>query len=498
MLTSTSPSSLYSAALTRFSDQQVVTIATGATCAYLGDERNLREFLVADETARWLRRAGHTVIFYLIDDSMDPLNARQLRVAVNKDEKLIARFEGWCGKPISQLPDPWGCHESYSAHFEEELVGRLHRLDCHPTLVTTAKLYERGVYDPYIRIATGRSEEILAFLKEKFPTYTPDKLFWPLCPACRYIDQTSLLTAKDGTAIVRCERCERTSEISCDELEGKLNWKLDCAARWAIFNIQAEPFSKNYLEPQCGSFVVAQSICRHFFGGPEVMPLHYGTFKMENKWGGKLLDSMPASAMRRLFTENPSADFKVTRDLMITMASRTAVLPGLTYLDFVKQMLPMWLLQPEKLTPAQRDLVANGVAFSLHLLGQEVKLSLPSKSQFEGERLEVLNAMRGLLTSIVALRAEKPDDAEMTQAYFEERVKFIVETLGAHKGPVLGRLRRIVGQEQGLPASKFLYILPLPFLNLLEEMLSLYLAAQRAELLDLENEEREDDESLIM
>ena len=43
--------------------------------------------------ARWLRRDGHTVIFFLIDDSLDPLNYRQLRVAVNKDEKLIERFK---------------------------------------------------------------------------------------------------------------------------------------------------------------------------------------------------------------------------------------------------------------------------------------------------------------------------------------------------------------------------------------------------------------------
>src|SRR5688500_5040514 len=95
----------YAELLNHFRHQQVVTVAAGATCAYLGDERNLREFLVADEAACWLRRAGQTVVFFLIDDSLDPLNYRQLRVAVKKDEKLIERFKGWCGKPIAHLPD---------------------------------------------------------------------------------------------------------------------------------------------------------------------------------------------------------------------------------------------------------------------------------------------------------------------------------------------------------------------------------------------------------
>src|SRR4028118_640731 len=128
----------YSEALTQFASQEVVTIATGATCAYLGDERNLREFLVADETARCLRRAGHTVFFFLIDDSLDPLDFRQLRVAVNKDEELVERYKHWCGKPVAYLPDPWGCHDSYATHFEEELLDRLHRLNCYPTIVNTA------------------------------------------------------------------------------------------------------------------------------------------------------------------------------------------------------------------------------------------------------------------------------------------------------------------------------------------------------------------------
>src|SRR4028119_13123 len=221
----------YSEALSRFASQSVVNIGAGATCAYLGDERNLREFLVADETARCLRRAGHTVFFFLIDDSLDPLNFRQLRVAVNKDAELIERYQPWCGKPIAHLPDPWGCHESFADHFETGLLSRLHYLDCHPTLIRTAKLYERGVYAPFVRQVLGQAEEVLQFLHDNFKGYQPEKLFWVICPKCDYIDSTTIENISGDTVHYRCSRCDISSSIDIDDIRGKLNWKFDCAAR---------------------------------------------------------------------------------------------------------------------------------------------------------------------------------------------------------------------------------------------------------------------------
>lgn len=455
----------------RFANQQVVTIATGATCAYLGDERNLREFLVADEVARWLRRAGHTVIFYLIDDSLDPLNFRQLRVAVNKDERLIEQYKDWCGKPISQLPDPWGCHETYAAHFEEELLDRLHHLDCHPTLVTTAKLYERGVYAPYVRLVLERYDEIFEFLRTRFEGYKPEKLLWPLCPHCRYIHETDVEKIHDRTVDIHCHHCQQHSSIAFDELQCKLNWKLDCAVRWAYFKIDAEPFTKSYLEPQTGSFAVAQALSQEYFDGHEVLPLQHGLISMEKKFSNTLLASLPSSVLRGLLVDRPAADFKLTRDLLITSASRYTVMPGLSYLDFIKQLLPMWLLTPHTLTPEQRDLLSHGIAFGRHFLDWEAHLPLPTRETIEAEQPAVLSLVQTLLGRVIRLR----EDSELSAEQFQESLSGLIGCLGSHKGPTLHRLRILVGQEQGLPAGRFLFLLPLEYLRLLEYMVQLYL-----------------------
>ena len=463
----------YTEVLDRFADHHTITVAAGATCAFLGDERNLREFLVADEVARVLRRAGHIVQFLLIDDSLDPLNGRQLRVAVDKNPALIERFTPWCGKPISQIPDPWGCHESFAEHFEEELLARLHRLGCHPTLVSTAKLYERGRYAPFVRVVLEEHDAILAFLCERFPAYKPDKLFWLLCPQCRFLDETRVTGTGAGHVQFRCGRCACDDELPLENVEGKLNWKLDCAVRWVLLGVDIEPFGKSYLEPEAGSFFVAHELARRFFGLGErsVVPFQYGSVGMEKQWSLRLLETLPPEMLRALMINRPTTDFHISRDLIMMQASRHQVAPDLNFLDFVRQLLPVWLLTPEKLSPRQRDLVAHGVAFGNTFLETQTRLHLPTRTEVEGETPEVLRAVHALLWRIIALR-----ENETLQGDLEARIQEEVKEMGQLKGQALRRLRVLVGQQQGLPASRFLLSLPLGYLRTVEFLLALSLS----------------------
>ena len=129
----------------------------------------------------------------------------------------------------------------------------------------------------------------MQFLTERFKGYHPRKLFWPLCPHCGCIEETKIGKIDKTDIHIYCHRCERSSSMRIDEAKGKLNWKLDCAARWVILNINTEPFSKAYLEPQSGSFVVAQEISKVFYGGQDIFPLHYGAVKIDKSVSYKLL-----------------------------------------------------------------------------------------------------------------------------------------------------------------------------------------------------------------
>ncbi|PQV63290.1 tRNA synthetases class I (K) [Abditibacterium utsteinense] len=483
---------LYHNAVAHFSNQPIVTIATGATCAFAGDERSIREHLISDEAARHLRNAGHTVIHLFIDDNLDPLNLRQLRVAVNKDESLIERCKAWCGRPIAHLPDPWGCCESYAAHFEEQVLNRLHYVHCHPTLVRVSKLYERGLYAPAVRFVLENPQKIRDFLQERFPQYTPEKLFWPICPVCDYIDSTRVESVQNGEVQVVCSRCEKTSAQPLDSLTGKLNWKLDCAVRWSFLRIDAEAFSQPFMEPTAGSFPVAQALSQEFFGGHSIFPLNYGLVKMENKMGGKLLDALPPQMLRNIFVDQPVSDINVSRDLLVLTASRHKVLPEFTYLEFIKRILPIWLLTPQDLTWEQRELVKHGIAFGKEFLQTPVQPHLPQRQHIEETDVDVLGDLLTLLKSAVSLREEpieapahSPLGDSEGELELQKQIEDQIAAMGSSKKMALRRFRAIVGQEHGLPVSKLLLLLPLEYLNLLLYLIELFLKCSTPALAEI-------------
>ena len=137
-----------------------IIVATGFSTCLLGDERTLREFVIGDQVRQALSNAGHNVLLYLINDTYDPLDYRQLRVGVNKDPGLIERYAPFCGMPIAEIPDPFGCHSSYADHFADAWMARLRSLDIHPVLIDSRRAYNRGHYATYIHQVLEQYAEI--------------------------------------------------------------------------------------------------------------------------------------------------------------------------------------------------------------------------------------------------------------------------------------------------------------------------------------------------
>ncbi|MFN3699430.1 MAG: lysine--tRNA ligase, partial [Dictyoglomus sp.] len=90
-------------------------VATGITPSgpiHLG---NLREILTGDALYRALKEKGAEVDFIYIADTFDPLRKVYPFLPESYSEHV--------GKPISEIPDPEGCHENYAEHFLEPFLG---------------------------------------------------------------------------------------------------------------------------------------------------------------------------------------------------------------------------------------------------------------------------------------------------------------------------------------------------------------------------------------
>jgi hypothetical protein len=458
----------------RFRDRHTITVATGATCAYLGDERNLREYLIADEVVRALKSKGHIVQFLCFNDDLDPLNHRQLRVAVNKDPNLVAKFEPFCGRPISDIRWSNSSEVSWSEHFQQEFVKRLNALGCNPNVISVSKMYERGLYAPFVKQTLLHQERVREYLAANFPSYHPEKLFWPICPTCGYIDDASVEAVNPEGVEIACNRCLMRTRVSFEELRGKLNWKLDCAARWAMMRVDIEPFTKAYLEPHTGSFYVAQALSKTFFGGTDVTPIPYGMVTMPNSLGGKILECLPASVVRSLFIRNVKSDLDISEERIATEANKVEVLPDLTFADMVRQLLPAWLLDATELTPDQREFMVKGLAYSRHFEPREVKPYLCNRGHLEGISIDILKQIQSVIQQVILLRKAFGLDYDA----FVGPAKAAIERLGDQRRQVTAEFRKIVGQERGVPNSRFLYLLPITYLMNLESMIDLYIASK--------------------
>ncbi len=452
-----------------------VAVATGFTTCLLGDERTLREFVMGDDAARKLERQGRNVVLYLINDTYDPLNPRQLRIGVNRDPELMRLFSGFCGRPIAEVPDPFQCHESYAEHFACALMDRLHRLEIFPVLLDGYRAYLNGDYTPFVTITFESYGEIQAALRAAFTGVEPHDLFRVQCPLCSCLDATSILSLQGEIVTYTCRRCNVRERRPWRELRGKLTWKVDCAARWNLYDIQVETFAKSHVAP-FGTFPIASFLSRHFFGGVVPEPVRYGHVRLDRVCAGRLLDILPPAALKRLLADNPTRDLWVTRDSVEGFCRKFEVRPGVSYVDWIRQELPR---------QAIRSPIQNGVAgpsgrtgeaflaayanrFSEFCYGRGYGLRLPNVMSVGDIDMETAALARDAIAHALGLRRRPHADPESSKAGIRDFL--------AHQPPaprLHPYLRRIFDQEGGPALSSLLALLPEDHLNAVHALLTL-------------------------
>lgn len=449
-------------------------VATGFTTALLGDERTLREFVIGDHVARELREQGVHAVLYLVNDTYDPLNERQLRVGVEKDERKIQQFTPFCGRPIAEIPDPYDCHASYAEHFLEGLIDRLYGLDIHPLVLDVHSAYQRGHYAPFVSQALRRYGEIQDGITASCHDYTPRQLFRAQCVRCRCIDSTEITTVGSDRLSYRCARCEADTEERFDELHGKLAWKLDCAARWNLYGIDTEVFAKAHWAER-GTLDVARVVSERFYGGrmPEIV--RYGDVRLSRALSGKLLGMVPPAMLRHMLTAHPTRDLDLTPEFVEHFAKTFQVKPGLSYADYVRRVLPGKAIEalaepalnggPRRPKLAEADLVSYGNHFSEYFYGKRHELRLPESSVLSETAPETIELARELIEHALWLRSEQRNGVQVKQAL----KGFLAARPDAPS--VYPFMRRLFHQDHGPNLTTLLSLFPRDYLRAVHAVL---------------------------
>lgn len=241
------------------------------------------------EVARttWVRKAfekitGQKTELVAFSDDMDGL--RKVPLNLPNREMLAENL----GKPLSSIPDPYGCCSSFSAHMNNKLCEFLDAFKFEYRFQSSSAAYKAGHFDENLLKILRNHEEIRQVIiptlrEENRAEWSP---FMPICPNCGkvYTTRVAEVYPDRGTLKSVCDRtfgevsgCGHEAEIPVTGGNAKVGWKIDWALRWASYGIAYEMYGKDLIE----SAKLSEKVCRKLGAKPPA-GLFYEMFLDEN------------------------------------------------------------------------------------------------------------------------------------------------------------------------------------------------------------------------
>ncbi len=241
------------------------------------------------EVARttWVRRAyekltGGKTRLVAFSDDFDGLRK------VPDNLPAQAMLQENLGRPLSDIPDPYGCCESFSGHMIGNLEKFLDAFGFEVEMRRASQAYRAGEFDEGLGRLLHNVEKILDIIlptlkEENRAAWSP---FMPKCEKCGRI-YTTRVTAYREDALAVDYACDgRFGEIggcghhgTASVLGGgvKMGWKVDWALRWFSYGVNYEMYGKDLIP----SAELSQAIVRAI-GGEPPQGFFYELFLDEN------------------------------------------------------------------------------------------------------------------------------------------------------------------------------------------------------------------------
>ncbi len=172
------------------------------------------------------------------------------------------------GKPLTQVPDPFGTHPSFGAHNNARLRAFLDTFGFDYEFMSSTECYLSGRFDQALLRVLERFDEVMAIMlpslrEERAQTYSP---FLPVSPITGIVLQVPVVAhdAKAGT--ITYEDPDTKEHVTTPVTGGrcKLQWKPDWAMRWYALGIDYEMAGKDLID----SVKLSGEICRALGGMP--------------------------------------------------------------------------------------------------------------------------------------------------------------------------------------------------------------------------------------
>jgi len=187
-------------------------------------------------------------------DDMDGL--RKVPDNVPNQEML----RGHLGKPLTQIPDPFGTHESFAHHNNAMLREFLDRFGFDYEFMSSTEVYGAGRFDETLKLILKQYDAIMGVMlptlgKERQATYSP---VLPISKKSGIVLQVPVTVVDAENGIVRFEDEGETVEQSILSGAAKLQWKVDWAMRWVALGVDYEMSGKDLIDSVTQSSKIAR------------------------------------------------------------------------------------------------------------------------------------------------------------------------------------------------------------------------------------------------
>jgi len=316
--------------------EEPVVIKGGISPSGVPHLGNMNEIMRGYYVAEALRDRGWTVRQVFTSDDRDPLRKLPRKLAdldgdvVGLGEVDAGALGRNLGRPYTDIPDPFGCCDSYGDHFSNLIRRSADQLGVPVEMISTTELYERGEFDDVLgRLLSDLdlAREVLGEYQDKVDgDYVP---FNPLCASCGKLTETVLaVDPAAGTVEYECTDMAAGDQVieGCGHRgtatfrDGKMPWRLEWPAQWEVLGVDFEPFGKDHAE---GSWPSGEDVARNVLGNDPPVPMVYEWFTLNGEpfsssagnviLVGEVLDLVEPEVLRYFFAKDPARgrDFDV-------------------------------------------------------------------------------------------------------------------------------------------------------------------------------------------
>jgi lysyl-tRNA synthetase class 1 len=195
---------------------------------------------------------------YAFSDDMDGL--RKVPDNVPNQEMLTAHL----GKPLTQIPDPFGKYESFGHHNNAMLCQFLDSFKFDYEFQSSTDWYKSGRFDETLKLVLENYDDVIGVIlptlgKERQATYSP---FLPICPTTGVVLQVPIISRDIEAATITYLDPKTGVPVEVPITGGhcKLQWKADWGMRWRAFDVDYEMSGKDLIDSVRLSSQITQTL----------------------------------------------------------------------------------------------------------------------------------------------------------------------------------------------------------------------------------------------